>query len=162
VGEELMAKPRGKPFEAGNTAGRGRPLGSRNKTTVMLESMLNEYGPAVLRKCLAKALEGDGTAMRLVMERLLPPARDTRVQFRLPKIKSSADLVKAGEAVLKALAAGELGIEPAKDVLAMFASHGRILEEQVVEQRVSALEQGPSSPGTLETLADVGEHASSE
>jgi hypothetical protein len=81
-----MAKSRGKPFEPGNTAGRGRPPGSRNKTTLMLESMLDEYGTAVVRKCLAKAIEGDPTAMRLVMERLLPLARDTRVQFRLPKI----------------------------------------------------------------------------
>ena len=30
-----MAKPRGRPFTAGNKAGRGRPLGSRNKSTVL-------------------------------------------------------------------------------------------------------------------------------
>jgi hypothetical protein len=157
-----MAKSRGKPFEPGNTAGRGRPPGSRNKTTLMLESMLDEYGTAVVRKCLAKAIEGDPTAMRLVMERLLPLARDTRVQFRLPKMKSSAGLVKAGEAVLKAMAAGELGVEPARDVLAMLASHSRILEDQAMDQRVRALEQGRSGTGTLETLETAGEPGASE
>jgi hypothetical protein len=157
-----MAKPRGKPFEPGNTAGRGRPLGSRNKTTVMLESMLGDYGPAVVRKCLAKAIEGDPTAMRLVMERLLPLARDTRVQFRLPKIKSSSDLAKAGEAVLKAVAAGELGLEPARDVLAMLESYSHVREGEQLEERVRSLEQGRSSSGTVETLDTAGEPGARE
>ena len=38
---------RGKPFAPGNRSGKGRPVGSRNKTTLMLEQLLDGEGEAI-------------------------------------------------------------------------------------------------------------------
>ena len=41
------AQKRGKPFPLGNRSGKGRPVGSRNKTTLMLEQLLDGEGEAI-------------------------------------------------------------------------------------------------------------------
>jgi len=53
------------------------------------------------------ALIGDPTALRLCLERILPPCRDRMVKFALPPIESAADIAAAIKAVTSALAAGE-------------------------------------------------------
>ena len=65
----------GHRFEKGNKHGKGRPEGSRNKATIALQSLLDAEGEKITRRAIEMALEGDVTAMRLVMERLIPPAR---------------------------------------------------------------------------------------
>jgi len=40
-------RKRGKPFAVGNRSGKGRPPGSRNKTTLMLEQVLDGEGEAI-------------------------------------------------------------------------------------------------------------------
>lgn len=66
-------KARGRPFANGNP---GRPPGSRNKTTVALEQLLEGQGEAIVAKVAEKALEGDRMAMRLVFERVMGARRE--------------------------------------------------------------------------------------
>jgi hypothetical protein len=85
---------RGKPFEAGNKFGKGRPRGSRNKRTELME-LMEDHGEALIRQCQVMALKGNPTALRLCMERLMPPCRASNNRFRLPRMKTAADLVEA-------------------------------------------------------------------
>ena len=55
---------RGKPFELGNKAGKGRPRGSRNKKSVFLE-MLEDRGEAIITKGIFMALSGDRALQRV-------------------------------------------------------------------------------------------------
>ena len=59
----------------------GRPKGSRNKTTLFKEAMKGHFedlleteGEKVFRACVQKAVEGDTTAMKLIMDRIIPVA----------------------------------------------------------------------------------------
>ena len=63
---------------------------------------------ALTRKCIERALEGDGQALRLCLDRLVPPRRDRPMPFDLPTLKEGADARDAFAAVLKAVAEGEL------------------------------------------------------
>ena len=90
---------RGKPFEPGNS---GRTKGSRNKATLALEALLDGEAEALTRKAIEMALEGDTTAMRLVMDRIMPPRKDRPVLFALPKLETPADAVKATAALVEA------------------------------------------------------------
>jgi hypothetical protein len=85
---------RGKPFEVGNTFGKGRPRGSRNKRTALVE-LMKDHGEAIIKQCQVLALKGDRTALRLCMERLIPPCEAANSRFRLPPMKTMADLKKA-------------------------------------------------------------------
>ncbi len=56
------------PGVSGNPAGRRE--GSRNRATLALQALLDGEGERVVRKAVAMALEGNETALRLVLERL--------------------------------------------------------------------------------------------
>ena len=66
---------RGKPFEPGNKYGKGRPRGSRNKKSWVLQKLLLDEGEEILSKVIALAKKGNPTAMKLCMERLTPPLK---------------------------------------------------------------------------------------
>ena len=79
ISSKLPVRVRGRPFEkgrSGNPAGR-RP-GSRNKATLAAAALLAGEAEALTRKAVEMALDGDPTAMRLCMERVLPPCRAHR------------------------------------------------------------------------------------
>ena len=66
---------RGKQFEPGNKYGKGRPRGSRNKKSWLLQQQLLDEGEEILSKVIALAKKGNPTAMKLCMERLTPPLK---------------------------------------------------------------------------------------
>ena len=79
-------------FAPGNKMG-GRPKGARNKTTLAVEALLDGEADAITRKAIEMALEGDGAAIRLCLERLLPARKDSPVVFALPPIATALDAV---------------------------------------------------------------------
>ena len=50
-----MNKPRGAPFQPGNTFGRGRPKGSRNKSTQAALGLLEKHHESLMAKQLKAA-----------------------------------------------------------------------------------------------------------
>jgi hypothetical protein len=96
---------RGRPFASGNP---GRPKGARHKSTLAIEALLEGQATAIGQKCVAMALAGDTTALRLVMERIAPTRRGRPVRFDLPALNTATDLGTALGAVLRAVAGGAL------------------------------------------------------
>ena len=92
--------------QSGNPA--GRPKGSRNATTLALESLLDGQADALTQKAIELALAGDMAALRLCLDRILPARRDRPVSFALPPIESAQDAAATVSAVLAAVAAGEI------------------------------------------------------
>src|SRR5690349_7789541 len=100
-------QPRGRPFERGQSANPvGRRAGSRNKKTLAAMALLEGEAEGLARKAVELAMLGDPMALRLCLERLLPPCRERAVKFALPPIESAADIAAAMKAVTAALAEG--------------------------------------------------------
>jgi hypothetical protein len=135
-----MSKATGRPFEVGNSVGRGRPKGSRNKTTLPAQELLRENADAITRKCLLMALKGDTTAMRLCMERIHPVRRAMPVRFNLPAIRNLQQLPAAVNSVAQAVAKGELTTAEGQQILPLLESLQRILATEEFEARLRALE----------------------
>ena len=76
-----------RPGESGNP--NGRPPGSRNKTTLAVESLLDGEAENLTRKAIELAKDGDLTALRLCLERIAPPRKDRPVTFSLPKLEET-------------------------------------------------------------------------
>jgi len=96
-----------KPGQSGNP--HGRPRGSRNKATLLAQAILDEDAEAIARAVVQAAKAGDMTAARLVLDRLVPPARERPIALTLPEdISTVHGLERAQEAVLRALVSGEL------------------------------------------------------
>jgi hypothetical protein len=103
--------------------------------------MLGEHGAALLKKCVLMAMQGDSAAMRLCMERLLPPCKQTPAQFPLPLITTIGGLVHAQAAVLEGFSRGELTGSHAETLSALLDKYRNSLETQQLEARLQALEQ---------------------
>jgi hypothetical protein len=86
----------------------GRPRGSRNKTTLAIEALLEGEAEALTRKAIERALEGDGAALKLCLDRLCQPRRDRPTPFEMPALKEAADARDAFAAIIAATAEGEL------------------------------------------------------
>ena len=124
---------------SGNPA--GRKQGSRNKATVALQSILEGEGEAITRRAVKMALAGDTTALRLCIERLIPPVKERRLNLDLPQVVTAADVTKSIGAVLDAVARGELTAAEGQAVAGLLEVHRKAIETQELEDRISALER---------------------
>ena len=131
---------RGRPFESGNKAGRGRPRGSKNRRTVFMNT-LEEFGERIIRQCILLALKGDGPALRLCMERLVPPCQPVGQKFRLPAINSLADLGPAYRKVLEEIADGRLTARDGESLAGVLEKRRQLGETAELDARLQALEQ---------------------
>src|SRR6266849_8658669 len=92
---------RGRPFEPGNTYGRGRPPGSRNKSTLLVEQLLDEYKGPLMRKSLMMGLQGCVPILKTLLQPLLGGYRGSPTKLgRLPT-RTVEELSKASATVIK-------------------------------------------------------------
>jgi F0F1-type ATP synthase gamma subunit len=103
--KEIKAMPFQKG-ESGNPA--GRPRGALNRATVLAQTLLSERAESIAAKVIELAEQGDLTAIRVCMERLVPVIKDQPIAVELPPIEKPADAVAAAAAIAAAVAAGEL------------------------------------------------------
>jgi hypothetical protein len=132
------AKTRGRPFRAGNP---GRPPGSRHKATIAAEALLDGQAEALTQKAMEAALNGDTTALRLCMDRIIPPRRERLVKFALPPLERAEDAAAAMAAIMAAVAGGELSLGEAESVAKLVELFVRSLEAGEFERRLGALEE---------------------
>src|SRR5512132_1948354 len=101
-----MQDTRFQPGRSGNPAGKAK--GTRHRATLAAEALLDGEAEALTRKAVEMALAGDTVAMRLCLDRILPPRKDRHVAFEMPNLESPADAVKASAALCLAVADGAL------------------------------------------------------
>jgi hypothetical protein len=126
---KLSGRVRGRPFEKGRSGNpSGRRPGSRNKATLAAAALLAGEAEALTRTAVELALAGDPTAMRLCIERLLPPCRERAVKFCLPPIESVSDISAAMQAVTSALAKGDITPGEAATIAGVVETFARAIE----------------------------------
>ena len=125
-------------FQKGNP---GRPRGAKGKKQQLLES----HSKKLLQKLIELALDGDPTALRLCIDRLLPRLRPESAPV---SIKTKAkDLASQGEAIVQAALTGALPPDVTRDLTAALADVARLKEFTEIEERLAALERGkPVTP----------------
>lgn len=150
-------KSRGRPFERGNKLGKGRAQGSRNKVSLAVDALLDGDAEKLTKKCIALALEGDRTALRLAMERIAPLRKGRPVTFTLPAIGGANDINAAVGAVAEAMARGEITPEEAAAIANVLDMKRRAIETVDIERRLDALENARL---TAPTVAPTTHHES--
>jgi hypothetical protein len=137
-----MSEPRGRPFQPGNTLGRGRPKGSRNKSKSAGEDVLAQYGEHLMRKLIFFAMNGDRSAMRLCVERISPARRGGgSMRLSLPPIRTAQDVDEAAAKVTQDILRGRLSPADGATMMSIFESRSRIIEKGQMESRLQKLEE---------------------
>ena len=129
-------------FGAGNTIGAaGRPKGSRNKTTLIAEKLMDGQSEALSQKAIELALSGDTTALRLCLERTLPTRKDRLIEIDLPPINSAEAGAKAVTQLIAQVADGQLSALEAADITTLIERRMKITEVAEFELRLKNLEE---------------------
>jgi hypothetical protein len=85
-----------------------------------LEGLLDAHVKTIVQQLIDRAERGDPTAIRLCLERIMPPLRERPVQFELLPLEKPADAAPAIAAIVAGLADGSLsaaeGLELARFV----------------------------------------------
>lgn len=124
--ENSIQKQRGRPFtkgQSGNPA--GKPKGVRNRSTLAAEALLDGEAEQLTRKAIELALGGDTIALKLCLERILPPRKDRTVMFSLPGLKN-ADRASSITAILEAVSQGRITPSEAEMVVKLLDMRDRV------------------------------------
>jgi hypothetical protein len=126
------------PGQSGNSA--GKPIGTRHKATQAAQAMLEGEMGALTRKAVELALEGDTTALKMCLERILPALKPSAQPVRL-NMPPPDNLTDTARAFITAAANGELPPDIAAQLVSAVASVARVEELEQVKHRLEALER---------------------
>ncbi len=93
------------------------------------------------------ALEGDTTALRLCLERILPPRKGRPITFTLPKMTNTGDLRATALAILGAVSEGDISPEEGATISPLIEAARKAVETDELARRLEALEQALAGKG---------------
>lgn len=134
-----QANTKFKPGQSGNP--KGRVHGSRNAATRAMEALLDGESDALTRKAIEMAKGGDMAALRLCLDRILPPRKDRPVSFALPPIAGTQDAAAAMSSILTAVSSGEVTPGEGAEVAKLIDSYVRAVEATESNERITRLER---------------------
>jgi len=123
---------------SGNPA--GRKPGQRHKTTVMLEKLMEADSEAIVKAVMTAALSGDMSAARMILDRVVPPAKDRTLYLDLPETATTEGVEMAQETVVRAVSNGQLRPSEGTILSNLLDSRRRAIETGELAQRIEAIE----------------------
>ena len=129
-----------KPGQSGNP--KGRPAGTGE--VAKLRAAIADRVPELLAAMMARALDGDVGAARLLLERAIAPlkAAEQSQALSLP----DGTLTQQGRAVLASVAAGELAPGQGAALLGAIGTLARVAEIDELARRIEVLEEKNAKP----------------
>ena len=134
----VVRKPRGRPFEPGNP---GRPPGSKNKITQMVEQLAEGQAEQLVQKVLDLAQAGDVSCLRMMLDRLWPPRKGQPVNVVMPPINTSQDVLPAIASIWTAIREGRLTPDEASALSIVIDRSIQAIELHDIAKRIAALEE---------------------
>lgn len=127
-----------RPGQSGNPA--GRPRGSRNRATVLRDQLLRNDGETLVRVLRDRALGGDVDALKFLVSRILPPAKELPETTALDLLEGSS-LSETGREIIQSALRGEITDTRAKELTTALKTISALVETEELETRLRALEE---------------------
>ena len=134
--EKMFPKVRGRPFQPGNP---GRPLGAKNRTTRLVEQLVDGEAEKIARKLIELATGGNVRCLEIALDRLAPKRSGRPIDFQLPEIKNPHDVVTA-MAAASGVNDGSLTVEEASHLSRVLDGYANAITTFDLVARVEALE----------------------
>lgn len=123
------------PGESGNPAGQPPGVGRAAE----LRRMLLSRAPEVIEALITRATKGDVGAMKVIVDRLIPPVRAITAPVSLPRADGGNPGAQA-EIVIGHLLSGGLPPDIASQIMQSLQAHYQMTLLQDIEKRLAALE----------------------
>src|ERR1035441_4838146 len=119
----------------------GRPPGSRNKSTVACEQLLDGQSEQLTAKLLEMALDGNIQALRMCMDRAIPARKERCINLELRPIANLQDLPIQFQDITSAIGDGRITPGEGESLSNILTSHAQTMERVNTDQRIAALEE---------------------
>lgn len=129
------------PGKSGNP--NGRPKGVKDRRVALRDKLL-PHADQLIEMVTTFAKSGDMQAMKIVMDRIMPPLKEEPIQITIPKIESAEDCTKAQAAVVNAVAAGEMLPSEGQVMANLIDAQRRAYETHDLAKRMEAIEEAIS------------------
>ena len=103
--------------------------------------MLDGEAQELTRKAIELGKSGNLAALRLCIDRIVPPRKDRPLDFELPTLQRAEDAPKAMGAIAAAVASGNLTISEAAEVSKIIEIFIHAIEATELERRLRAVEE---------------------
>jgi hypothetical protein len=118
----------------------GRPAGSRNKASLLVEQLLEDDAEALGRKVIEMAKEGNTHALRLALERIVPPRKERTIELDLRPVSSAQDLRLQHHDIVTAIAEGRITPTEGESLANILVCHAQLNTAAELERRIAVLE----------------------
>lgn len=123
--------------QSGNPKGRVKGSGK----LAQLRALLEPHAPELVDKAKELAMSGDVAALRLCLERVLPPLKAKESPVQIEGLSGTQGLSEQGGMVINAMAQGVVSPTEAATLLKALADQAKIVEIDELEERLSNLEE---------------------
>jgi hypothetical protein len=127
-----------KKGQSGNPA--GKPKGTKNRATLLALAAMEGELDAIVKSIISAAKSGDMTAARLVVDKLIPVAKDRPMEITLPDMTDIQGCLDAQTTIINAVSAGELLSGEGECLTGMIDSKRKSYETLALEDRLKAIE----------------------
>jgi hypothetical protein len=129
-------------FQKGQSGNpKGKVKGTKNRATLAAEQLLQSDLDNICRKLTEEALTGNMQAIKLVLDRVLPPKRDRAIDIGLPKLQTADDAVTAMALIIDAVGSGNITPNEGEAISRVVDAFVRAIQAHDIEKRVSLLEE---------------------
>ena len=129
-------------FQKGQSGNpKGKAKGTKNRSTLAAEQLLQGDLNNICRRLVEEALIGNMQAIKLVLDRMLPPKRDRAIDIGLPKLQTADDAVNAMSLIIDAVGSGNITPSEGEAMSRVVDAFVRAVQAHDIEKRVSLLEE---------------------
>jgi hypothetical protein len=132
---------KGRPFQPGNQLGRGRPVGSRNKKSLLAQDLLDRHAGLILRQAVKLARKGDSQMVRFRAGYILPRRNGCPVNTGPLPTGGVAELSQSSVKLMNKVTSGQLTPNEGLEIADPMDHRRRIIETENHEVRFRALEK---------------------
>jgi hypothetical protein len=108
-------------------------------------SLLEGEAEQLTRKVIELAKDGNIQALRICMDRLMPPAKDRTVLFEMPPIQDLNDISAGMSSIRAAVSEGTLTPQEGEIISRTLEQHASMMVYEDLQKRVEKLERPPSA-----------------
>jgi hypothetical protein len=135
-----------KAGQSGNPA--GKPKGTIHKVTQLRDALLDDV-PALLERTKKAALEGDMTAMKILLDRTVPTLKPGQATVYLPELDVDMPVHQKASIITDAVVTGDIPAESGLSLLKMAEALAKILETTQIREELDALKTMMKEKGLL-------------
>lgn len=129
-------------FQKGQSGNpKGKIKGTKNKATRFIESLMQSELTNIGQKLIELAMAGNLQAIKLLLDRVMPPKTSRSIEIEIPKIETATDALQAISTVIHAVGQGELTPSEGEAMTKIIQSFTQALQSYEFDQRLSRLEQ---------------------